>query len=102
MASRTTHMLPPTLGTIGGQTPSDDEHRDAVQANALVQLNLWRRRGLYSLVGFVTTCCLLFPFLDGQRWHAYWEPVGKYLIVIAMVGLIAALYMTLMWWGAWR
>jgi len=95
-------MLPPTLRTISGQTQSDDEDWETVKANALVRLYLWCRRALYSLVAFVAACCLLFPFLDGQPWHAYWERIGKYLIVLAMAGLIAALYMTLMWWGAWR
>lgn len=71
-------MLPPTLGTIGGQTQSDDEDWEVVKSNALIRLCLWRRRAVYSVISFVAACCLVFRFLDGQPWHAYGEPIGKF------------------------
>jgi Na+/melibiose symporter-like transporter len=78
------------------------EEIEAVKQNARQRLSLWRSRGVYSTVALLLSCVLVYLFLEGSPLHAYWESFGKYLVLLSMALLLAFLYCTGLWWGAWR
>jgi hypothetical protein len=55
----------------------------AVNAGKKLQ-KLWTKRAIFATVAFCLSCASVVPFLDGFPLHAYWETVGKYLVLISM------------------
>lgn len=84
------------------EPPLSAEEIEAVRQNAAERLSLWRRRGLVSMAAFALSCVFVSLFLEGLPLHAYWESMGKYLMLLSMALLLVCVYCTGLWWGAGR
>lgn len=49
----------------------------------------WRRRTACLAAALCATIATTIPFLNGYFLHGYWDEVGKYILVAAMVLLVA-------------
>jgi hypothetical protein len=43
-----------------------------------------RKRAILATVALVASSASVIPFLAGQPLYAYWESIGKYLLILAM------------------
>lgn len=85
-----------------GDGPLSEEELAAVRQNARERLGLWRRRSLYSTGVFLFSCGLVYLFLEGSPLHAYWNSLGKYLLLLPMALLLVFVYCAALLWGSWR
>jgi hypothetical protein len=84
------------------ESPLSEEELSAVKENATSRLRLWRKRGLLSTGALFLSCSGVYPFLQGNALHPYWDSVGKYLVMLSMVLLLVFVYCVGLWWGAWQ
>lgn len=68
--------------------PLSNEEWEGARHDAEEFLRLWRNRALFSTVAFFLSCASVSPFLYGHPLHAYWESIGKYLVLLSMALLI--------------
>jgi hypothetical protein len=80
----------------------DSSEREAVERNARVRLEVWKKRALYSTVAFLLSCAIVYPFVDGRKISAQGEAVKQGLLLLSLGLLLVFLYCTLLLWGAWR
>ncbi len=84
------------------EMPLSDEEMLEVRQYAKARIALWRRRSFYSALALLLSCALVIPFLAGHPLHAYWESLGKYLVVLSMVLLVVFVYCTGLFYSAWQ
>jgi hypothetical protein len=82
----------------GDERPLSEEEIEAVEQNAKERLRAWKKRTLYSMAAFFLNSTATAPFLAGHRLHAYWESIGKYLVLLSMA-LLPVLVCCLGLWG---
>ena len=70
------------------EDPLSEDELVATRQEAREVLRLWRMRAIYSTAAFVLSCASVTPFLYGHSLHAYWESLGKYLVLLSMGLLI--------------
>jgi len=82
--------------------PLGEEEEEAVKRNARKRFGLWRKRGLYSTAALISSCLFTYLFLEGSPLHAYWDSLGRYLMLLSIAFLLVFLYCAGLWWSAWR
>jgi hypothetical protein len=83
-------------------SPLSEEELLSVKENARIRLHIWQTRALYSTGALLLSSASVYPFLQGNSLHSYWDMVGKYLVMLSMALLLVFVYCTGLWWGAWR
>lgn len=76
-----------SLYDLDEPAPSKEELAGAKQ-DAEEYLRLWKKRALYATLAFVLSCAAVSLFLDGHPLHAYWDSIGKYLLLLSMALLL--------------
>jgi hypothetical protein len=84
-----------------GEPPLSAEDLAAVQQNAVLRLRLWKKRALWSLTAFALSCSAVVAFSAGHSLYDYWVPFGQVFLLLSMGLMLASLYTSLLWWGAW-
>jgi len=59
------------------------------------------RRALFASIAFFLSCASVIPFLEGHSLHAYWQSVGRYLVLLSMgllIPFVICLGMAMNWW----
>jgi hypothetical protein len=74
----------------------------AVWENARERLAFYRQRALLSIGLFAAGCAALYPCLEGQPLHRYWDQAGKPILIVDMALWLWLVYQNALWWGAWR
>ena len=71
--------------------------QEATEFEAEAAKDLFQKviRAGWATAVFVGTMLAVTPFLYGHSLHAYWEKVGKYLVILAMSELL----WIVLWWG---
>jgi hypothetical protein len=82
-------------------SPDDAEDLAGARLNTGARLRVWRKRSLYAAIALLFSFALVHPFLEGHALHAYWDSLGKYLIIVAMICFVPFVYCLLLLWGAW-
>jgi hypothetical protein len=72
---------------IDGPKPSKEEIAGATH-DAVEYLRIWKKRALYATAAFFLSCAAVSLFLAGHPLHVYWEPFGRYLLLLSMVLLL--------------
>jgi hypothetical protein len=80
---------------------SSDELKRA-RESAKTRFRLWRKRSLYCAGALLLSCASIYPFVDGRRLSGQEELIKQGLLLLWLVLIIATLYTTLLFWGAWR
>lgn len=65
-------------------SPLSAEERAAMIEDAQESLRGWKKRALYSTAAFLLSCASVVPFLYGYPYHAYWDSLGKCLLLLSM------------------
>ena len=68
--------------------PLSREELATVMEDAREFLDLWKKRTLYSAGIFLLSCASVVPFFKGHPLQAYWDSVGKCLLIVSMVLLM--------------
>jgi hypothetical protein len=70
------------------EAPGSKEELAGAIEDAREYLRLWKKRAVYSTLAFFLSCASVYPFLYGHSLYAYWNSVGKYLVMLSMALLI--------------
>ena len=73
----------------------------AVRQNAATRLSLWKKRSLYSAVALFLSFAPVVPLSPGDFLHAYWQPLGRFLVYLFMGLFVWFVYCVALLWGAW-
>jgi hypothetical protein len=69
-----------------------DARLESNLSEAQRKLVTWKRIALTTTLAFFLDCAAIVPFLYGHSLHDYWDQLGKYLVMLAMVLLIVWLF----------
>jgi hypothetical protein len=61
---------------------------DQIQASARQTIEKQKRWALIASVSFLASCALVWPFLQGNPLHRYWDSTGRYLLMLSMILLL--------------
>jgi len=75
---------------------------DAERQYAQTILRRRRMLAFYSTLALVLGCAAEYPFLAGHSLHAYWNSIGKQLLLLPLALFIVFVYMCAMWYAAWQ
>jgi hypothetical protein len=64
--------------------PDNEEEIAAAKEDARKLLRLRTKSAIYATGAFFLSCASVVPFLYGHPLHSYWEPIGKYLVLLSM------------------
>jgi hypothetical protein len=81
--------------------PLSDEEMAEFRQYAWARIRLWRTRTVYSTLALFLSCALVYPFLAGHSLHAYWDSIGKNLILLSMALLVVFAYCLGSFLNAW-
>jgi len=78
------------------------EGKAEFEAYASEQTRRMMRSALIASAFFLATILGVIPFLAGHAFHAHWERVGKYLLLLAMAELLWFVCRWGMVYSAWQ
>jgi membrane protease YdiL (CAAX protease family) len=84
------------------ENPLSDQEMLEVKQFAEEHIGLWRKRSIYSPVALLLSCATVYPFLKGHPLHEYWEPFGKYLVLLSMAMLVVLVLCIGFFCSAWQ
>jgi hypothetical protein len=70
------------------EAPDTKESIETSKQEAIRQIQLWRRRSLYTVGSLLLSCALAVPFQHGYPLQAYWDSFGKSFVMLAMALLV--------------
>ena len=62
---------------------------------ARTKFRMHKKRSLIASIALLLSAASVVPFVEGQPLYSYWESVGKYLLILAIV-------MVVIWGGILR
>lgn len=72
-----------------------------LEKDVALSLARWKRRAAWSSVVFVLNVLAVIPFLYGFRLRAYWDLVGKKVLLAAMISLLVWVHCAAMAYVFW-
>jgi hypothetical protein len=86
-------VLPARLYAVGSRMPT------AAQATAVVRRHVMRT--IYLAAAFLLTLTFSVPFVNDNRWHAYADSVGRYVMLACLILLMLFLLQGTAAWALW-
>ncbi len=82
---------------FGAEPQERGAQEEAAEFEAYAAKDLHHKlvRAGWATAVFVGTVLAIMPFLYGHSLHAYWDKIGKYLVILAMGELL----WIVLWWG---
>jgi hypothetical protein len=86
-------VLPARLHAVESRIPT------AAEGAAVVRRHVFRT--IYLAAAFLLTLAFSVPFVNDNRWHAYADSVGQYVIVACLIFFIVFLLQGTVAWALW-
>jgi len=86
-------VLPARLYTVEPRIPTKAEGAAVVRRHVM--------RAIYLAAAFVVTFAFSIPFVNDNRWHAYADSVGRYVLLACLIFLMLFLLQGTAAWALW-